>query len=330
MKKLLFLCSIVLLCLSAKAQINLNDGSWKCVLDEQFDEKASYWEWDTKRFLNEGDYSWKSYLGTIAPKGEREIYQFGNCQINTTDHTMHLVAYYDSINIHRNNYYLPKWMKKSNGGKGYPDSDGRFYFSGALQYYKQHYVKKEEDRMFQYGYFEIRCKLPTHKGAFPAFWLQHSSDVEGKKFYDEIDIFEYSWWITSPESPNRNTPGIGSKRCYTCGIYHNDTDNTYRDNSYGRVYPTIPSNSTDLDEYHTFACEWMPDHVIWYFDGIVMNEYHEKENIPQRPMYLKVNYAIDSYYRHGDTKWTGTDEMVIDYIKVYQKASPKRKIRARH
>ena len=145
MKKLLFLCSIVLLCLSAKAQINLNDGSWKCVLDEQFDEKASYWEWDTKRFLNEGDYSWKSYLGTIAPKGEREIYQFGNCQINTTDHTMHLVAYYDSINIHRNNYYLPKWMKKSNGGKGYPDSDGRFYFSGALQYYKQQYVKKEED-----------------------------------------------------------------------------------------------------------------------------------------------------------------------------------------
>ena len=184
--------------------------------------------------------------------------------------------------------------------------------------------------MFLNGYFEIRCKLPTHKGAFPAFWLQHSSDVKGKKFYEEIDIFEYSWWITSPEGPNRNTPGIGSKRCYTCGLYHNDTDNTYRDNSYGRVYPTIPTNSTDLDEYHTFACEWMPDHVIWYFDGIVMNEYHEKENIPQRPMYLKVNYAIDSYYRHGGTKWTGTDEMVIDYIKVYQKTSPKRKIRARH
>ena len=144
MKKLLFLCSIVLLCLSAKAQINLNDGSWKCVLDEQFDEKASYWEWDTKRFLNEGDYSWKSYLGTIAPKGEREIYQFGNCQINTADHTMHLVAYYDSINLHRNNYYLPKWMKTSSGGKGYPSSEGRLYFSGALQYNKNIMLQKRK------------------------------------------------------------------------------------------------------------------------------------------------------------------------------------------
>ena len=78
MKKLLFLCSIVLLCLSAKAQINLNDGSWKCVLDEQLDEEASHWKWDTKRFMNEGAYSLKSDLGTIAPKGAREIYQFNN------------------------------------------------------------------------------------------------------------------------------------------------------------------------------------------------------------------------------------------------------------
>ena len=55
MRKLLLLCSIMLLCSYAKAQIDLNDGSWKCVVDEQFDEEASYWKWDTKRFLNEGD-----------------------------------------------------------------------------------------------------------------------------------------------------------------------------------------------------------------------------------------------------------------------------------
>ena len=74
----------------------------------------------------------------------------------------------------------------------------------------------------------------------------------------------------------------------------------------------------------------MPDHVIWYFDGKVMNEYYDTDNIPHRPMYLNVNYAIDNYYRHGGTKWTETDEMVIDYIKVYQKVNQKKRIRVCH
>jgi beta-glucanase (GH16 family) len=308
---------MMLLVFSMMAQIDLNDKNWRCVVNEQFDEGAQYWQWDTARFLNKGDYSWKASLSTIAPKREHEIYQFGNCRINTTDNTMHLVAYYDSVNIQKNNYYLPKWMLPENGGKGYPAKDKRLYFSGAIEYYKKHYVKDEDERKFRYGYFEIRCKIPVHQGAFPAFWLQSSSKAPNDKYYEEIDIFEYSWWITSPSGDNPNPPGLGSKRCFTCGLYFNDKDTSYRNHSYARVYPLIPSQSSDLDQYHTFGCEWMPDHVIWYFDDQVVNEYDEKENIPHRPLYLKANYAINSYYNH-DGKWLGPGEMVIDHIKAYQ------------
>ena len=318
MKKIVLLCGMMMLSLNLLAQLDLYDGNWQCVLNEQFDEGDSYWNWDSLRFLNTGDYSWKSYTATIFPKDEYEIYQFDNCRINTADNTMRLVAYYDSACIQRNSFYLPKWMQPSNGGKGYPVNDGRLYFSGAMQYYKQHYVKDEEERMFLYGYFEIRCKLPTHQGAFPAFWLQASSDVVGNKYYEEIDIFEYSWWITSPVGPNRKTPGLGSKRCFTCGLYHNGTNNTYRDNSYARTFHLIPSNNSGIDEFHTYSCLWLPDRVIWYFDGHVVNEYYDKDKIPHRPMFLNVNYAIDRYYRHGSNTWIGPDEMVIDYIKVYQ------------
>ena len=320
MKKFIYFCGMMLLSLNMMAQIDLNDRNWQCVLNEQFNEGALYWKWDTLRFLNTSDYNWKAYLSTIAPKGEHEIYQFGNCQINTADSTMHLIAYYDSLNIHQNNYYLPKWMWPENNGPGYPQNDSLFYFSGALEYYKQRYVQNEEDRKFQYGYFEIRCKLPTHQGAFPAFWLQASCDTTGNKYYEEIDIFEYSWWITSTSThaPNHNSPGLGSKRCYTCGIYYNDTDTSYRNHSYGRAYPTIPSYSNDLDQFHRYSCEWMPDHVIWYFDGIVLNEYYNVDSIPHRPLRLKTNYAIDGYYKHGNVPWLGPGDMVIDYIKTYQ------------
>jgi len=261
MKKFIYLCGMMLFSFNVMAQIDLNDRNWKEVLIENFDEGVSYWQWDTLRFLNLGDYSWKAYMGTIAPKGEHEVYQFGNSQINTANSTMRLVAYYDSATIHQNNYFLPKWMWPENNGPGYPDNDSLFYFSGALEYYKQHYVHDEDERKFRYGYFEIKCKLPTHKGAFPAFWLQASCDTTGNKYYEEIDIFEYSWWITSPLC-NPDTPGLGSKSCYTCGLYYNDTDTSYRDHSYARTYPRLPVNSSDLESYHYFSCEWLPDHVL--------------------------------------------------------------------
>ena len=133
--------------------------------------------------------------------------------------------------------------------------------------------------------FEIRCKLPTHKGAFPAFWLHNASKTPGNMFYEEIDVFEYSWWITSPSGPNHNTPGMGSNRCYTCGLYYNDTDTTHQDHSYGRTFPLIPNGSSSLEEFHTFGCEWLPDHVN----------------------------AIDDYYKHNNTTWLGPREMVIDH-----------------
>ena len=92
MKRLVLFCSFMVLSLCMLAQINLNDGNWQCVLNEQFDEGDAYWNWDTKRFLNTGDYSWKSYLVTIIPKGEYEIYQFENCRINSADNTMQVDA----------------------------------------------------------------------------------------------------------------------------------------------------------------------------------------------------------------------------------------------
>ena len=48
--------------------------------------------------------------------------------------------------------------------------DNKFYFSGAIEYVKN--IWFPDQGKFQYGYFEILCKLPIHQGAFPAFWLQ--------------------------------------------------------------------------------------------------------------------------------------------------------------
>ena len=50
----------------------------------------------------------------------------------------------------------------------------------------------------------------------------------------------------------------------------------------------------------------------------MVNSYYDTDHIPRHSMVLKTNYAINNYYNHGDSVWMGTDEMVIDYIRVYQ------------
>ena len=329
MKKFIYLCCMMLLSANMMAQIDLNDPNWDTVLMECFDESASFWQWDTENFLNTGNYSWKGYIGsTLAPNGEHEVYQFDNCRINTNDGTMHLVAYYDSTHrIQRNEYYLPKWMWTEYGGHGYPYSDDLFYFSGAIEYYKKRYVQNEDERKFLYGYFEIRCKLPKHKGAFPAFWLHSANPNPTDPYYEEIDIFEYSWGLGDPHGyqwaySNPNPTYAGDPYLITTGIYHNlHGQYTYPDaDAYARNYPRLPQGygHHDISGWHTYSCEWMPDHVCWYLDGQLVNSYHDIAHIPQHPMRLKTNYAINGYYGYGGDIWKGPDKMIIDYIKVCQ------------
>lgn len=319
MKKFIYLCSMMLLSMNMLAQIDLDDKNWKCSLYEDFSIAGRTWN---PYSFKSSDRLWRAYPGSGVTHGsEKQVYQFTQCRFNDIDETMELVAEYDALGrIHDTNYYLPSWMWISNNGPGYPSSNGLYYFSGEIDYVNRQ-PRTPEKGIFQYGYFEIRCKLPTHQGAFPAFWLQAADhDSNDDKFYEEIDIFEYSWWITDPIGPNHNTPGLGSNRCYTSGIYHNltgqspDMDNE----SFARIYYNLPSSSSDLDDWHVYSCEWMPDHVYWFFDGLLVNSYTRQQHIPCHPLILKTNYAIDGYYNHGNTIWEGPGTMTIDYINVYQ------------
>jgi beta-glucanase (GH16 family) len=271
-----------------------------------------------------GDQRWKSFIsGTITPKGEHEVYQYNNCQIDTTDNTMHLVAYYDSATIHQNHYHLPKYMLPEYGGNGYPPNDSLFFFSGALEYYKQQYVlnNNENERKFLYGYFEIKCKLPQHPGTFPAFWLQDSNKGTNDPHYEEIDIFEHTRNLLHTYCNPTPPPIRDSSRVFTTGIYYNNTGNkaNHTDESFARNCPVVPHTTTDLSDWHVFSCEWQPGSVTWFFDGSVVNQSSPTDSIPHRPMYLKVNYAIDDFACPLNKPiWFGSDTMVIDYIKVYQ------------
>ena len=173
------------------AQIDLDDGNWKCVLNEDF--SANGRTWNTSTFVS-SDGLWRAYPGTGVTHGEDEhqVYQFSQCHFNDSINVMKLVCDYDEEGrILMNDYYLPHWMWESQGGSGYPCGDSLYYFSGEIDHVKA--TDDSPDGRFRYGYFEIECELPIHRGAFPAFWLWFGSKDPMNSYYEEIDIFEFSW-----------------------------------------------------------------------------------------------------------------------------------------
>lgn len=301
------------------AQIDPYDMNWDTIVFDDFSTPNRFWySWSFKS----NDDLWRAYPGSGVTHGkELQVYQFDNCHFNDNDNVMELVAEYDtSHRIPINDYDLPSWMHPSHGGLGYPDNDSLFYFSGTINYVKRH--RNTEEGYFRYGFFEIKCKLPIHQGAFPAFWLWHGDSIQEDPHYEEIDIFEYSWRFEDTQhhfSPNPH--GAGNPYCFTSGIYYNDTSSYggYKV-SYARNFPMIGDS---LSHWHTFACEWMPEHVIWYCDGQVVNEFHDRAHIPHHALVLKANYSIDDYalqdYTRGNPpEWKGNDAMIIDYVKVIQ------------
>lgn len=138
----------------------------------------------------------------------------------------------------------------------------------------------------QYGYFEMRAKLPRGKGVWPAFWLL-PADLS---WPPEIDIME--------------SVGDPSK---VYGVYHSGAAKIE-----GREFSVSP------DDFHIYAVSWDKTHIAWFIDGREVR----REKTPadmHKPMYMLANIASG-----GD--WAGNPDastplpatLTIDYIRAYR------------
>jgi hypothetical protein len=284
------------------AQI-VGDNNWNATpyFIDDFNVSGRYWG------TNWFDYPLLKWRGHSVDSGvthgncEHQVYQKENCVFNNVNQTMDLTSQYVGGPMDCVDFTLPP------GGYSCPtDTAGLYYFSGEID------VLKYEEYVYnvKYGYFEIKCKLPVHRGAFPAFWLYRA----GADYYEEIDIFEYAWGVTLlPGSPY-----FGNPRMFTSGLYYDDyiTPSTL---SLARDNYVIPAIEPDLTAMNTFACEWTPGRIVWYFNNQIVNEYYG-QYVPSHHMVLKANYALDNYiWNDGSVFSDGFPyKMEIDYIKVHK------------
>jgi beta-glucanase (GH16 family) len=113
-----------------------------------------------------------------------------------------------------------------------------------------------------YGRFEIRAKLPSGQGTWPAFWMLSTDEVYGRwPKSGEIDIMEaVNLKELGPDGvPESST--VGQLYYGTGGV---DVNGQFTNS--GAEYANL-DGSNPADDFHTYSIEWQEGEIRWYVDG---------------------------------------------------------------
>lgn len=158
-----------------------------------------------------------------------------------------------------------------------------------------------------YGKFEVRAKLPSGLGIWPAIWMLNSDcDSIGWPECGEIDIVEHVGYV--PDSIK--------------GTIHTGAYNHIKKTQHGE-YLKLSSCESD---FHVYQLEWTPDQLDFAVDGQVyftyVNDHSGVDAWPfNRPFHLILNLAVGGNlggkYGIDDSIWP--QRLETDYVRVYQK-----------
>lgn len=148
----------------------------------------------------------------------------------------------------------------------------------------------------QFGYFEMRAKLPPGPGVWPAFWL---AGIERSSHTPEIDVLEYYG----------AAPGMYESVVHTW--YHETPPRHY---VVGNRHE-VPSGKLS-EEFHNYGVEVNPDWIIFYLDRVEIwrtvtpIEHHQ-------PMLILLNLALGAGWPIEETP--NPSYMYVDYVRAYKK-----------
>lgn len=177
---------------------------------------------------------------------------------------------------------------------------------GALPYRSGQVITHSTHR---FGRFEVRAKLPTSAGMWPAIWLLPDAAWPSQ---GEIDIME-----------NR-----GNQPFLTSSAFHYGTNPPFAHSFVYNEHETFKNGSPENfhDSFHTYAAEWQPEQIRFYVDGV--HYYTVRDNgvdnflttAQSSPMRLIINTAIGGTFLpppDASTQWPQRFE--VDYVYVYNR-----------
>ncbi len=165
---------------------------------------------------------------------------------------------------------------------------------------------------FQYGLFEVRARIDTSEGMWPAIWTLGTSRKRGWPANGEIDIMEF-YRIDGEPSILANAAWVDENG----GSIWDDEKIPF--NHFLDKDPEWP------EKFHIWKMDWTKDYIKLYLDDELINEIDLDETINpdgfnpfHQPHYILLNLAIGS--NGGEPAGTEFPKKYeVDYVRVYQK-----------
>ncbi len=156
---------------------------------------------------------------------------------------------------------------------------------------------------FTNGRLEVRAKIPTGNGIWPAIWtLGANIDKVSWPLCGEIDIMEY--WGHNPKNIHAN-------------VHTNDYNHSIGKGRGGKIEVEKP-----WGDFHIYALEWYSDRLDFYYDTVLYYSCKKKsEGIGEwpfdTPQYLLINLALISDKNNIDNEIFPSNYL-IDYVRFYK------------
>jgi glycosyl hydrolase family 16 len=158
----------------------------------------------------------------------------------------------------------------------------------------------------QYGYFEIRAKLPDGPGVWPAFWLASVVDREAPSSF-EVDILEYY--------------GNNPTRYQTCiHVFHQNYKEAAPTFQTNYVMPHLPFDvkvpaGSLTREFNTYGALVGREWIVFYLNRREVFRIKTPQE-HQRPLQVILNLALGAGWPIDRTP--NPSFMHVDYVHVYK------------
>jgi beta-glucanase (GH16 family) len=185
------------------------------------------------------------------------------------------------------------------GAKGWKNREFIEYTSACL-------ITKGK-RQFTYGKFEMRARIDTRAGSWPAFWtLGNSGKKVGWPECGEIDIMEYYRGMLLANVCH----GLKGKQKWA------DT----------KVPLEKMGGAKWAKEFHVWSMEWDAKDINLVLDGKLMTHFNVadddepgKDNAFRHPHYILLNQALGGTNGGDPSKTEFPVRLEVDWVRVYQR-----------
>jgi beta-glucanase (GH16 family) len=165
-------------------------------------------------------------------------------------------------------------------------------------------------REFQYGRIEVRAKVPTAKGSWPAIWMLPTEIKERKNPWPkcgEIDIMEH---VT-----------------HLMDTFHVSLHSELYNHSIKTQRTFLKKIENFSKEFHTFGMDWTKDAIEFFLDGNSYAKFDRNQKGFEtghagwpfdKPYYLILNIAIGGTWGGAVDPSQYPCEMPVEFVRYYE------------